>query len=157
MVSRTAVLVVVSCLALASEASAYETEALVSLRQDQSGHGVQTWELMLRKDGTIVEEQYNIYVKDPARFETSKEVRRVSQEQARQLASKAGELIAGLPEDVETRIVVDPETKAIRIRVGEKKLFAGWSLYESTPPSDGTRAFQRAWDAIEAILRRPDA
>lgn len=157
MVSRTAVLVVVSCLALASEASAYGTEALVSLRQDQSGHDVQTWELMLRKDGTIVEEQYNIYVKDPAQFETSKEVRRVSQEQARQLASKAAELIAGLPEDVETRIVVDPETKAIRIRVGEKKLFAGWSLYESTPPSDRTRAFQRAWDAIEAILRRPDA
>src|SRR5690348_9042092 len=44
MVSRIAVLVLVSCLAIASEASAYETEALVSLRQDQSGHGVHTWE-----------------------------------------------------------------------------------------------------------------
>lgn len=157
MVSRIAVLVIVVCLALSSEASAYEAEALVSLRQDQSGHGVHTWELILNKDGTIVEEQYNIYVKDPAQFEMSKEIRRVSQEQAQQLASKAAELIAGLPQDVETRIVVDPETKAIRICIGERKLFAGWSLYESTPPSDDTRAFQHAWDVIEGLLRGPDA
>jgi len=64
------------------EAIAYETDALVSLRQDQSGHGVHMWELMLKKDGTIVEEQYNIYVKDPAQIETSTRVRRASQEQA---------------------------------------------------------------------------
>ena len=157
MVFRTAMLVLVLCLAISSGASAYETEALVSLRQDQSGLGVRTWELMLNEDGKIVEVQYNIYAKDPAQFETSKEIRRVSQEQARQLASNAAELIAKLPEDVEDRIVVDPETMAIRIRVGERKLFAGWSLYESTPPSEDTRAFQRAWHAIEALLRGPDA
>ena len=157
MISRIAVLVLVFCFAIPGEASAYETEALISLRQDQSGHGVHTWELMLNKDGTIVEEQYNIYVNDPAQIETSKGIRKVSQEQAQLLASNAAELIAGLPQDVETRIVVDPETKAIRIRLGEQKLFAGWSLYKSTPPNDNTRAFQRAWEAIERILRGPDA
>lgn len=157
MVPRVAILVLVFSVALSGQANAYETEALVSLRQDQSGHGVHTWELMLNNDGQILENQYNIYEKDPAQFETSKEIRQLSEKQARQLASKAAELIAGLPEDVETRIVADPETKAIRIRVGGQKLFAGWSLYESTPPSENTRAFQRAWEAIEALLRGPDA
>jgi hypothetical protein len=155
MVFRIATLVF--CLILSVNASAYETEALISLRQDSSGHGVHTWELMLNKDGTIVEKQYNIYAKEPGQIETSRQIRRVSPKQARRLASRAAKLIEGMPEDVETRIVVDPETKAIRIRSGGAKLFAGWSLYESTPPSNATRAFQQAWGTIQAWLLGPGA
>ena len=141
------------CLILSKQASAYETEALISLRQDFSGLGAHTWELMLNQDGSIVEDQYNLYAKEIDQIQTSKKIRSISPKLARQLASQAAKLIEGLPEDIEQRIVVDPETKAIRIRNGGSKLFAGWSLYESTPPSNATRAFQQAWNAIEKLLR----
>jgi hypothetical protein len=145
------------CLLVYGQPSAYETEALISLRQDFSGLGAHTWELVLKQDGSVVEEQYDIYAKGPGQIETSKRIRSISPEQAQQLASQAAKLIEGMPTDIEERIVVDPETKAIRIKSGGRKLFAGWSLYESTPPSNATRAFQEAWIVIEKLLRGPSS
>jgi len=52
---------------------------------------------------------------------------------------------------------VDPKTKAIRINLNGKKLFAGWSSYERTPASAKTEEFQRAWESIDKLLRGPDA
>jgi hypothetical protein len=142
--------------ALSSCASAYETDALISLRQDASGLGARTWELMLKTSGAIVEETYDISAKDGDHIESSRIIRRVPTEQSRELAARAAQLIEGLPKTVDDRIVVDPETRAIRIQSGGQKLFVGWSLYESTPPSNQTRAFTHAWEAIRTMLAGAD-
>lgn len=162
-------------LALCGDVIAYETDALVSIRQDFSGLGAHTWELSLKKDGTVVEEQYNVYAKEVRSIDVETVVRRVPKREIRALVATAAKLIDGLPVDVGReivvdptskspvvdpathevleRIVVDPETKAIRIRFNGQKLFAGWSSYETTPPSDQTAQFQSAWQSLEHLLR----
>lgn len=160
------------------DVAAYETDALVSIRQDSAGLGARTWELFLKTDGTVIEETYNIYARDISSMDIVKKVRRVPKRQIPQLVASAAKLIEGLPHDVGKelvidpvtkevvvnpvtkepmeRIVVDPETKAIRIRLGEQELFAGWSSYESTQPNDKTEQFQRAWQSLQDLLRGAD-
>ncbi|MEO5625016.1 MAG: hypothetical protein ABIQ70_03275, partial [Dokdonella sp.] len=157
-------------LAICTDSAAYETEALISIRQDFSGLGAHTLELFLKKDGTVIEEQYNIYAHDISSMDIIKKVRKVPKQRIQQVVARAAALIAGLPEDVgqdlvvdpvtkkvKERIVVDPETKAIRIRFNGQKLFAGWSSYETTPPSKATEQFQHAWQSLQDLLRGPDA
>jgi len=164
------VALVLFSLILSTAVRAYETEALVSIRQDSSGLGVNTWELSLNKDGSVIEEQYNIYTHDPNSIDVTKKVRKVSKQRIQLLVAQAAKLIDGLPQDVgeelvvdpvtkevKERIVVDPETRAIRVRLNGQKLFAGRSSYETSPSNAKTEQFKQAWQAIEHLLRGPDA
>lgn len=158
------------CLAFSANGVAAADEPVLSIRQDFSGAGARTWELMLKEDGTVVEEGYNIYAHEVSSIDVVRKIRKVSPRKIQQLVGRATELIQGLPEDVgrvleidpltkvvKERIFVDEETKAIRIRKNGQKLFAGWSSYEHTLPNGDTEKFKRAWNSIQALLRGPDA
>ncbi|WP_217647933.1 hypothetical protein, partial [Dokdonella immobilis] len=93
---------------------------------------------MLKEDGSVVEEQYNIDAADIRSIEVIKVVRNVGQDQVHSLVAEASELMKSLPENVDERIYVDPETKVIRVSFDGRKLFSGWSSYETTPASSTT-------------------
>jgi len=168
MFARTTLLLL--CFVAAVNGFAADQEPLVSLRQNFDGLGARTWELILKADGTVVEEQYDIYAHNANSIDIIKRVRKVPHREIQRLVARAAELTKNLPFDVGEQtfvdpvtkavrevIVADPETKAIRFSVNDQKHLVGWSSYESTPPTDKTEEFQRAWETLRAALLSPDA
>jgi len=133
---------------------AAESERLISLKQDFEGAGGRTWELILKPDGSIVEELWNLHARSVSEVEIVKTIRIVPREQISQLVFNASELIKGLPKYINTSetTTVDPKTKAIRVTREGKELFVGWSSYEDLSHTEKAAEFERSWNSIKKLL-----
>jgi hypothetical protein len=140
-------------------AFAANDKPLISLREDFSGHAMQTRELVLRENGAVIVESYDFYKAPQDSWHTVVVIRKIPQREIWPLVERVSALAASLPKlvDEERSIPLDPESRVIQIKSEEGELFSGWAAYKDAPASTESKAFQNAWDTIEALLIQPRA
>lgn len=150
---------VVFLLALAANGWCAERKPLISLREVFVGDAWRTRELMLRADGSVVEERYD-WSKLPApAYHRMRVLRRLPREQVKRIIAIAMSQMRALPKIVDEYrpAPIDPESKAIRVQAAGIEVFSGWAAYNDAAPSGQNELFQHVWEALDSLLTRPDA
>lgn len=143
--------VFLALLAVSTATRAKSDEPLVEMHHQIVGPAVKTWSLRLEPDGKIVEERFDWSKK---RYHVVRTRCRLSKDATEQAREAAQRVMATLPVTIaDGSIAFDGPSKRLRVRQESDERTSYWMTPEGANASDEAKAFVRAWEEIEGVLK----